>query len=566
MRLVRCGDESAFEAIFDRHHRGILSFCRHMLSSREEAEDAVQHTFAAAYRDLVGSDKPIQLKAWLYTIARNRCLSILRARKEQVSLEDAEPATEGLASEVQRRQDLRDMLADLARLPEDQRAALVLAELGALSHDEIGVALGVRKDKVKALVFQARESLASSRQARETDCQEIQEQLAVLSGGALRRTQIRRHVEQCPACAAFKAEVKRQRAAMAVLLPVVPSTALRDSVLAAIFGGGGAAGGGALLGGGAVTGGGLAAAAGAKGLAAKVLAIAVVAGGATGGGLMAVDELSTAPADSGARAIAAPPDEGGTVKLVATLRDRARRAAVQRERDFAAARSAAGTPTASVPDAGRDTTASIGRKRKASRRRGSAGRVTRTGQPSAAAALPQAPVTSTAPATAEQSGPPAHSNAGGRSDAAKAKQDAPKAKKDNGPSHETPRRGKAGNSPANPPGQQKRSGAKSKRDAPTVAAPGTAGAITGSEGATDDRHGKDHASPNGAANGNGHDPDKEKGPKEKAEKLVTEIVPVDPGALAPVAETPPPDPPPLLAADVVAALDAILPDRPFVQG
>src|SRR5918998_4749204 len=85
VRLVRRGDEAAFEAMFDRHHRGILSFCRHMVSSKEEAEDAVQHTFAAAYRDMVGSDKPIQLKAWLYTIARNRCLSILRVRREQVA-------------------------------------------------------------------------------------------------------------------------------------------------------------------------------------------------------------------------------------------------------------------------------------------------------------------------------------------------------------------------------------------------------------------------------------------------------------------------------------------------
>src|SRR3712207_2190124 len=234
---LRCGDESAFECIFDRHHRGILAFCRHMLGSREEGEDALQHTFAAAYRDLVDSAKPIQLKAWLYTIARNRCLSILRARREQVSIEDAEPATEGLSSEVQRREDLRAMLADLARLPEDQRAALVLSELGALSHDEIGVTLGVRKDKVKALVFQARESLASSRSAREIDCREIQEQLAVLRGGALRRSQLRRHVEICPACAAFKAEVQRQRTAMAALLPVVPSAALREGILAAIFGG-----------------------------------------------------------------------------------------------------------------------------------------------------------------------------------------------------------------------------------------------------------------------------------------------------------------------------------------
>ena len=49
---IRRGNELAFEVAFERHGAGILSFCRHMLGSREEAEDAVQHTFAAAYRDL----------------------------------------------------------------------------------------------------------------------------------------------------------------------------------------------------------------------------------------------------------------------------------------------------------------------------------------------------------------------------------------------------------------------------------------------------------------------------------------------------------------------------------
>jgi len=245
VRLVRAGDERAFEVVYDRHHRGILSFCRHMLGSREEAEDAVQHTFIAAHRDLARSDRPIRLKAWLYTIARNRCLSVLRARREERALDDVpEPSVEGLASEVQRREDLRDMLADLQRLPDDQRAALVLAELGALSHEEIGTTLGVRKDKVKALVFQARESLAASRQARNADCVEIQEQLAVLRGGALRRTLLRRHVEVCPACRAFKAEVRRQRGAMAVVLPVVPSVALKEGILGAIGAGAAAAGGG----------------------------------------------------------------------------------------------------------------------------------------------------------------------------------------------------------------------------------------------------------------------------------------------------------------------------------
>src|ERR671911_388583 len=80
---LRGGSESAFEVLYTRHHRGVLSFCRHMLGSVEEAEDAVQHTFLAAYRYLAGSSKPIQLRPWLYAIARNRCLTILRARRER---------------------------------------------------------------------------------------------------------------------------------------------------------------------------------------------------------------------------------------------------------------------------------------------------------------------------------------------------------------------------------------------------------------------------------------------------------------------------------------------------
>ena len=58
VELLRGGSEAAFEALFDRHHRGVLGFCRHMLGSVEEAEDAVQHTFLAAYRELSESASP----------------------------------------------------------------------------------------------------------------------------------------------------------------------------------------------------------------------------------------------------------------------------------------------------------------------------------------------------------------------------------------------------------------------------------------------------------------------------------------------------------------------------
>ncbi len=294
---VRSGSRAAFEALYDRHHRGVLAFCRHMLGSREEAEDAVQHTFAAAYTALMADDREIAVKAWLFTIARNRCLSVLRARREQVGLDDVDPPapeTAGLAAAVQRREDLRDLLADLQRLPDDQRAALVLAELGAHSHEEIALVLDVRAAKVKALVFQARETLVSHRKAREADCGEIREQLATLRGGALRRADLRHHVEHCEGCRSFESEVRRQRAGMAVLLPVAPTLALKHSSLAAAFaaaaGTGAAATGGTavLASGGAVL--------GVKSIAAKTLVALAVTGGAGGGGYVAVDELRGDPA------------------------------------------------------------------------------------------------------------------------------------------------------------------------------------------------------------------------------------------------------------------------------
>jgi RNA polymerase sigma factor (sigma-70 family) len=241
--LVRAGEEGAFEALYDRHQPAMLGFCRHMLGTREEAEDAVQHAFLAAFRDLVDSPKPIDLRPWLFAIARNRCLSLLRARRAHFAIELAEPATDGLADTVERREDLRELLADLACLPEDQRAALLLAELGALDHAGIATVLGCPREKVKALVFQARTSLAANREARATPCEDVRVELATASGAALRRGPLRRHLRICDGCRAFKTEVATQRKLLALALPVVPSLALKASVLGG-SGASSAAGGG----------------------------------------------------------------------------------------------------------------------------------------------------------------------------------------------------------------------------------------------------------------------------------------------------------------------------------
>lgn len=293
LERLRVGDDTAFEALYDRHHRGILAFCRHMLGDHGEAEDALQQTFISALPALRKRGREMHVKAFLYAVARNRCLSILRARRDAVCLDDVQVSTDGLPAAVELRADLRELLADLQRLPEDQRAALVLAELGDLSHDDVAEVLGVRREKVKAIIFQGRENLMRWREARHTDCHEIREQLATLRGGSLRRTQLRKHLDECDGCRAFKLEVQRQRAAMAAVMPVAPSVALKGTVLAAALGGGGiaATAGGLGAGAGAAAGGG-----GLFGtLSTKVLMTAALAGGVGAGGYAAVEGVSLSP-------------------------------------------------------------------------------------------------------------------------------------------------------------------------------------------------------------------------------------------------------------------------------
>src|SRR4051794_1663882 len=162
---MRSGSEAAFEVTYQRHSRGLLALCRHLLGSQDEAEEALQQTFASAWSDLQRKDRPApeMLKPWLYAVARHRCLSIIRSRRPRTTeLEDV-PSTSGLADEVERRADLRALLSDLDDLPEEQRAALLLSELGGLSHADIGDVLDCRESGVKSLVFQARTTLADWR-------------------------------------------------------------------------------------------------------------------------------------------------------------------------------------------------------------------------------------------------------------------------------------------------------------------------------------------------------------------------------------------------------------------
>ncbi len=203
---VREGNGAAFARIYDRHARELLHFCRGRLDSADEADDALQQTFMKAYRALREGpeQESISLRPWLYAIARNECVSLVRRR--QVHAAEAEPETgsDSVEEQVADREEMRSILSDMARLPEEQRDALLLSGLEKIPGEEVAVSLGTELERVKALVFRARLALREGREARETSCADIREQLKTLSGGSLRRRVLREHLLACEGCREFR--------------------------------------------------------------------------------------------------------------------------------------------------------------------------------------------------------------------------------------------------------------------------------------------------------------------------------------------------------------------------
>ena len=297
--MMRNGHERAFEVLFERYHARLLAFCQHMVSCREDAEDVLQEVFVAAHNAILADNRTINVRPWLYRIARNRCLNHLRkpVPEGQDSM-DVHPHENGAstAEQVQNREEFRRLIADVQTLPETQRTALLLREVDAMTYEEIAQAMDTTVPSVKSLLVRARITLAESSQARLLTCGEVQLELAEAAEG-LRKVSgpVRQHVRSCEGCTDFRSQLRADSRALAALFPVGSLVALKELLgakLAAIVGGGssggGAAAGGAAAGG--ATAGGAGAAAGgaaAGGAAAGGAAAGAAAGGAALGGAAA---------------------------------------------------------------------------------------------------------------------------------------------------------------------------------------------------------------------------------------------------------------------------------------
>jgi RNA polymerase sigma factor (sigma-70 family) len=258
--MARGGNPGAFETIVDRYQGRLLGFCRQMLGSTEDAEDVLQEVFVNAYKAMLRDEREINLRPWLYRIARNRCLNHLRkpTADAQESM-DMVPAVEAssTAERVHNREEFRQLLVDVKKLPETQRSALLLREMDALSYEEIAAAMDTTVPSVKSLLVRARISLAEASQARLLTCGEVRVELSEAAEG-LRKVSspVRRHVRECEECADFRSQVRSNEKALAALFPVGGLVALKGFIASKLgFGSAGGAGSASAAGAGAAAGG-----------------------------------------------------------------------------------------------------------------------------------------------------------------------------------------------------------------------------------------------------------------------------------------------------------------------
>jgi RNA polymerase sigma factor (sigma-70 family) len=278
------GDERAFGAIFHRYHQPLYRFCLAIVGNPEDAQDALQNTMIKVLRALPGEERKIDLKPWLYRIAHNEAIDLLRRRRETrpLDVEQAAPGY-GLAEDVATRERLRRLIIDMRELPERQREVLVMRELAGLGFEEIGSALDTSGAVVRQTLYEARLSLRQMEEGREMNCDAVTKALSDGDGRVTRRRDVRAHLRSCAGCRQFRDEINGRRQDLAALSPL-PAIAAAGMLQGLIGGSGAATGGGlaAALGGGAAKT--IATSAAAKGVAtvAVVAAVGVTAAEQTG--------------------------------------------------------------------------------------------------------------------------------------------------------------------------------------------------------------------------------------------------------------------------------------------
>lgn len=167
---AREGDQAAFEELVRLYEKRVLALTLRMCRNPEDAAEAAQEAFFAAWQGLKAFRGDSSFSTWIYRLASNACVDLLRRegkRQVSVSLDDEElnldlPASIPSPHEEAERRELEEQIeAGLRALPPDYRAVLVLREIQQLRYEEIGAALGLDIGTVKSRISRGRKKLRS---------------------------------------------------------------------------------------------------------------------------------------------------------------------------------------------------------------------------------------------------------------------------------------------------------------------------------------------------------------------------------------------------------------------
>ena len=168
---ARAGDSDAFRVLVERHGRSVFRLAFRMTGNESDAEDIVQETFLRAYKQLNKFDWRASFSTWLYRIAANCSLDLIRSRKRRqeqqtsvadkeqeavLSLRSGDPAPDRLTFSGEVQQLLGPALDRLSSM---ERSAFVLRHYEGMCMEEIGKALGVQAGAAKHSVFRAVQKL-----------------------------------------------------------------------------------------------------------------------------------------------------------------------------------------------------------------------------------------------------------------------------------------------------------------------------------------------------------------------------------------------------------------------
>src|SRR5207248_1108702 len=185
---------------------------------------------------MIADSRPINARPWLYRIARNRCLNHLRrpvpAGQDSVDVFEGDGGST-TADTVHRREEFRQIVADVQDLPETQKTALLLREIDALSYDQTAQAMDTTVPSVKSLLVRARTSLAEAAEARRLSCEEVRHGLGEAAEGLIKLSApARRHVRGCDRCRFFKKHLRQNNHALAAMLPIGPLVLAKKLIFA----------------------------------------------------------------------------------------------------------------------------------------------------------------------------------------------------------------------------------------------------------------------------------------------------------------------------------------------